>query len=169
MERMVWLARMPPPRRRTFLLASRPDGAPRRGSMSTATSRILATAHLATALLAFRPEETSAHRHPPAERTISAEGRDAPSTIAGPPASPGGMTGSADGRHAPSTIAMDVGPVADGHGTTEDNIGNANASLPDANVSPAGQSTRLYLLFKGSSAGSGRQIALVGRDGQLNG
>ena len=82
---------------------------------------------------------------------------------------PGGTTGSADGRDAPSTIAMDVGPAADGHGMTEDNVGGANASLPDANVTPAGQSTRLYLLFKGSSAGSGRQIALVGRDGQLNG
>jgi hypothetical protein len=45
-------------------------------------------------------------------------------------------------------IAMDVGPAADGHGTTEDNVGVAHASLPDANVSPAGQSTRLYICFK---------------------
>ena len=36
--------------------------------------------------------------------------------------------------NAPSTIAMDVGPVADGHGTTEDHVGGANASSPDANA-----------------------------------
>jgi hypothetical protein len=28
----------------------------------------------------------------------------------------------------------DVGPAADGHGTTEDHVGGANASSPDANA-----------------------------------
>jgi hypothetical protein len=63
------------------------------------------------------------------------------------------MTGSADGRDALSTIAMDVGPAANGHGTTEGNVGGANASLPDAKVSPAARSTCLYLLFKEKQCG----------------
>ncbi len=90
-------------------MASRPDGAPRRGSISTATSKILATAHRATALLALRPEESTAHRHPP-----------------------GGMSGSADRRDAPTTSTMDFGPTVNGHGTTKDYVSGANASLPDA-------------------------------------
>ena len=53
---------------------------------------------------------------------------------------------------------MDVGPAADGHGMTEDNVGGANASLPDANVTPAGQSTRLYLLFKEEVRGELRRL-----------
>ena len=56
-----------PPRRRTFLLASRPDKIPRGGSIATAMSRFWATVHRATALLALQPDETSAHRHPPAQ------------------------------------------------------------------------------------------------------
>ena len=81
----------------------------------------------------------------------------------GPPASPGGTNGSADGRDAPSTISMNVGPAANGHGTTEEDVGGANAGLPDANVTPAGRSARLYPLFNGRSAGSGWRIASAGR------
>ena len=81
----------------------------------------------------------------------------------GPPASPGGTNGSADGRDAPSTISMNVGPAANRHGTTEEDVGSANAGLPDANVTPAGRSARLYPLFNGRSAGSGWRIASAGR------
>ena len=99
---------------------------PRRGSMSTATSRILATAHRATALSALRPKSRQPSGIPRRNERFSRQ------------------------ANAPSTIAMDVGPVADGHGTKEDNVGIAHASLPDANGSPAGQSNRLYVRFKGN-------------------
>ncbi len=78
----------------------------------------------------------------------------------GPPASPGGTNGSADGRDAPLTIAMNVGP-----GTTEEDVGGANVGSPDANLTPAGRSARLYPLFIGRSGGSGRRIASAGRGG----
>ena len=74
----------------------------------------------------------------------------------GPLASPGGTNHSADGRDAPSTIAMNVGPVANGHGTMEEDVGGANAGLPDANVTPAGRLTRMYPIFNGRSGGLGR-------------
>jgi len=60
---------------------------------------------------------------------------------------------------APLTVAMDVGPVADGHGTTGDDVGGANASSPNANVTPARQLTRLYPLFNGKKrAGSANLV-----------
>jgi len=58
---------------------------------------------------------------------------------------------------------MNVGPAANRHGTTEEDVGGANAGLPDANVTPAGRSARLYPLFNGRSAGSGWRIASAGR------
>ena len=58
------------------------------------------------------------------------------------------MSGSADRRDAPTTSTMDFGPTANGHGTTKDYVSGANASLPDANVSPAGHSTHLHLRFR---------------------
>ena len=76
-----------------------------------------------------------------------------------PHASPGRTDGSADGCDAPLTVAMDVGPVADGHGTTGDDVGGANASSPNANVTPARQLTRLYPLFNGKKrAGSANLV-----------
>ena len=81
-DRSVQLTGMPP-RRRMLLLASRPEGAPRRGTAtsrgrapttSTATSRILTTAHWAITPSAFRPGGTSAQWHPPTERTIRPTG-----------------------------------------------------------------------------------------------
>jgi hypothetical protein len=42
---------------------------------------------------------------------------------------------------------MDFGPTANGHGTTKDYVSGANASLPDANVSPAGHSTPFFNVY----------------------
>ena len=74
----------------------------------------------------------------------------------GPQASPGGTNGSAEGCDAPLTIAVDVGPAADGHVTTEEDVGGANASSSSANVAPVEQLTRLYPYFNHRIAGSGQ-------------
>jgi hypothetical protein len=83
----------------------------------------------------------------------------------GPQTFPSGTNGLVDGSDAPSTIAMDVGLMVARHGTTEDDAGGANASLPNTNVTPARQLTRLYPLFNGRNTGSGQQNASFGRGG----
>jgi hypothetical protein len=60
---------------------------------------------------------------------------------------------------------VDIGPAADRHGLTKDNVGRANARSSGANVTPARQLTRLYPLFDGRIAGTGRQNASAGRGG----
>ncbi len=56
--------------------------------------------------------------------------------IVGPLASPGGTISSAV-RNAPSTVVMDVGPAANKHGTTEDDVDGTNLCLSEATVTPA--------------------------------
>ena len=91
-ERTVRWARIPPPRRRTFLLASRPDKIPRGGVYCYGDVEIPGDGASGDCTLG-----------PSAGRHVSTQ------------ASPGATPGSVDGRDAPSTIAMDVGPAADGH------------------------------------------------------
>ena len=81
-----------PPRRRTFLLASRPDKIPRGRVYCDVDVEILGDGASGDCTLG-----------PSAGRHVSTQ------------ASPGATPGSVDGRDAPSTIAMDVGPAADGH------------------------------------------------------
>ena len=74
-------------------------------------------------------------------------------------ASPDGTNDSADRNDAPSTIAVDVGQAADGHGSTEVDVGGANASSSAARHPSA---ARLYPLFNGRTAGSGRRNGSTG-------
>ena len=76
-----------------------------------------------------------------------------------PMASPDGTNDSADRNDAPSTIAVDVGQAADGHGSTEVDVGGANASSSAARHPSA---ARLYPLFNGRTAGSGRRNGSTG-------
>ena len=134
----------PPPSAANVSLGLPAGQKPRRGSMSTATSRILATAHRATALSALWPKVVS------------------------PQASPGGMSGSADRQMPLRRSRWMLAQLLMDTGRQKTTLALLMQACPTPTAPQQDNQTAFTFASRETSARSSSRIALVGRK-HLNG